>query len=361
MKKINHRQLQDFGRVAYNTRTPAFVWGTMGIGKSQAVKQLAKDIAKDSKLEFHDNEVDGDKSFCFIDVRISQLEPSDLRGLPTVEDGKTRWLPPSWLPQSSKSKGILFFDELNLAPPSIQAAAYQLILDRRLGEYKLPEGWVIISAGNTSDDRANIFDLPAPLANRFIHIELEIPTKEEWNEWALKNNIHGSITSFLELKPSFLYTFSRKAKDKSFATPRTWEYVNRLLRGAEKVNLEEVETLVAAAVGEGIATEYCAFLRLQKQINLAEILDNPESAKNIKGIDLRHSLIGALVEKYREQPKLIGKIMEVSLHIEPEFATLLLRNMKGANMDYFISNARQQTSWRTVFTKYGKYLIDMKE
>lgn len=361
MKKVNHRQLKDFLKIAYASRTPTFIWGTMGIGKSQSVKQLSKEIAEESGLSYHENETNGDKSFCFIDVRISQLEPSDLRGLPHVEDDRTRWIPPSWLPQNPKSKGILFFDELNLAPPSIQAACYQLILDRRLGDYKLPDGWIIISAGNTASDRANIFDLPAPLANRFIHVELEIPSKEEWKEWALSHDIHGSIISFMELKPSLLYTFSSKNKDKSFATPRTWEYVNNLLRGTSKLNLDDVETLVASAVGEGIAIEYCAFLKLQKEINIDEILANPETVKNIKGIDLKHSLIGALVEKYREKTQNLGDIVKVSLYIEPEFATLLLRNLKGANLNHFTMNARKTPEWKHIFNKYGKYLVDFKE
>src|SRR3990167_5748319 len=125
MKAVTHKQLREHIQMAYAKRIPLFVWGTFGIGKSQTIAWVAKEL-----------------NLQFTDVRISQLDPSDLRGLPITSNGETRWLPPNWLPRDKNSKGILCFDELNLAPPSIQASAYQLILDRRLGDYILPDGWV---------------------------------------------------------------------------------------------------------------------------------------------------------------------------------------------------------------------------
>jgi hypothetical protein len=362
MKGVNHKQLSKFMHIAYVTKTPLYIWGTMGIGKSQNVRDSAKAQAEALGLEFSDSMVDSEKAFCFIDVRISQLDPSDIRGLPSVDGDATKWLPPSWLPSNPKSKGVLFLDELNLAPPAMQAAAYQLILDRKIGEYRLPDGWLVVAAGNTSDDRANIFELPAPLANRFIHLELRTPTKEEWTEWGLhRGDIMGSIISFLELRPAFLYSFNRKSKDRSFATPRTWAYVNKLLKGAKSATLEEIETLVASAVGEGIATEFVAYLKLQKQINLDEILDKPETVKSIRTPDLKYSLIGALVEKYREDAKDLGKVVNVTLHLDPEFAILLLRYLKQARPNTFVKEAIKLQAWDKVFKAYGKYLMDLRE
>ena len=359
MRKINHKQLRDVLKIAYKARTPLMIHGTMGIGKSQSVREVCREIAEDGKLEFYDNEMDGDKAFCFIDVRISQLDPSDLRGLPSIQDGSTTWLPPSWLPKHPKSRGILFFDELNLAPPSIQASAYQLILDRRLGEYRLPDGWIIISAGNTSDDRASIFELPAPLANRFIHIELSVPTKDEWTEWALANNVNGNIISFLELKPSFLYTFNKNNKDKAFATPRTWEYTNRLMNISGTRNFDELEIIISASVGEAIATEFIAHMRLVNQINIDDLLDNPERVKEINSLDLKYSLLGAIVEKYRADSKILPKAINVCLNMEPEFAILLLRFLKSTQSS-FVKEVIKLPTWKLVFNKYGKYLIDLQ-
>ena len=171
---INHKQMERLIKLAYQRKQPIYVWGATGIGKSMTIKRVAKEIAKDMGLNYNEDisKINEEGNFSVVDIRISQLDPSDLRGLPKIDNGNTKWLPPNWLPRAGK--GIIFFDELNLAPPSIQASAYQLILDRRLGEYILPEGWIIISAGNRLEDRANVFELPAPLKNRFclslIHI-----------------------------------------------------------------------------------------------------------------------------------------------------------------------------------------------
>jgi hypothetical protein len=329
----------------------------MGIGKSMSVKNVSEQIANEKGLEFCDNKINGKNAFCFMDVRISQLDPSDLRGLPYPENGKTVWLPPSWLPQEEKSNGILFFDELNLAPPSIQAAAYQLILERRLGEYELPEGWLIVSAGNTSEDRANVFELPAPLSNRFLHVELGVPSKEEWTMWAINNNIQGSIISFLELKPSFLYTFDKKKKFKAFATPRTWEYTSRLIEKEKDKDLDYKEILVSSSVGEGVASEFIAFLKLKEKININEILKKPETVKKITSLDLRYSLLGAIVEKYREDNKVLGQALEVTNYLEAEYAILLLRFLK-ATRKTFVKDAIKLPIWKELYKKYHKFTQD---
>lgn len=356
MTNVNHTQLSKVLPVYYGKSIPVMVHGTMGIGKSSIIKQVAKGIAKDIKLGFIEGEPDGEDKFGFIDVRISQLEPSDLRGLPDIrgsnEEAVTKWITPNWLPKNPKSKGILFFDELNLAPPSIQASAYQLVLDRRIGDYKLPDGWVIMSAGNTSSDKANVYDLPAPLANRFTHLDLQVPSKDEWVNWALKNDIDANILSFLSFKPSYLYKFDRNNKDKAFATPRSWEYVSKLIKDVN--TLEEKEILIASAVGNAIAVEFMAFIKLQKKINLKEIFDNPKSVKDIKEIDIKYSLLGALVEKYKETPKLFNNLIEVADNLDAEFGVLLLRYMKEGNKDFIKDHAKSSKS-QDLLKRYAKY------
>ena len=356
MKTVNHNELKEVLYTAYATKTSCFIWGTMGIGKSETIKTVAEDIGNFNKLKFVEGEGD-EKSFGFIDVRISQLEPSDLRGLPSFEGGKTKWLPPNWLPSNSKSHGILFLDEINLAPPSIQAAAYQLILDRKIGEYKLPDGWNIVAAGNTTDDRANIYDLSAPLSNRFIHITLRVPTKEEWSKWALNKGLDGAIVSFLEFKPQFLYKFDSKMKDKAFPTPRSWFFVDRLLKSKVNQSEEMNEILIASAVGEGVAIEYVAFLKLKKQIKIDQILKNPQEAGKLKELDLKYSLIGGLVEKYRGDKKTLEPITCVCEYLEPEFAILLLRMMKDTRMD-FVECLVKCPKWKVLSQRYSKYIYD---
>ena len=152
------------------TRWSAFVWGPPGVGKSSIVREIA-----DSK------------NWKLLDVRASLLDPTDLRGIPAIEDGKAKWCPPAFLP-SGNSKGILFFDELNAAPPLVQASLYQLTLDRRIGEYTLPDGWRIIAAGNRAEDASVTFRMPAALANRFIHLDYEVDF-DDWRAWAIREKV----------------------------------------------------------------------------------------------------------------------------------------------------------------------------
>lgn len=357
-RTVSHGQLKNVLYTVYDRKVPLFIWGRTGIGKSETVKTVAEEIAKGNKLKFLDGDSNGKGTFGFVDVRISQLDPSDLRGLPTVDGKVTKWLPPSWLPQDKQGAGILFFDELNQASPSIQKACFQLILDRRLGDYVLPEGWLIVSAGNTIEDRADIFEMPAPLSNRFVHVELKVPTKEEWTEWAIPHGITSSIVSFLEFKPSMLFMFNSKSKEKSFPTPRAWNYVNKLIKDNKELDDEELQILVASAVGEGVAIEFSAFLELKKKINITEILNDPKSVKAIKEMSLKYSLLSGLVEKYREDPVNLVKILRVADNLEAEFAILLLRFMKGVN-NQFTKEVVRHKEWVTLANRYSKYLIDL--
>ena len=193
-------------------KLPVFIWGAPGIGKSSIVKA----IAKEQELEF-------------LDLRLSLLDPTDLKGIPffNAETNEGVWAKPSFLPSNPDSKGILFLDEINTAPPAVQASAYQLILDRKVGEYELPEGWSIIAAGNRENDRGVVYKMPPPLANRFVHFEMEVDF-DDWKAWAYSAKIDASIIGYLAYDKSMLFTFDATSNEKSFATPRSWEYVDSL-------------------------------------------------------------------------------------------------------------------------------------
>lgn len=354
MKSVNHEKLETLIHATYDKKIPLFIWGATGIGKSTVVKKVSQGIAKKKGLEFSECDIE-DGRFGFVDVRVSQLDASDLRGLPKLDGDRTRWLIPSWLPSNPKGSGIIFFDELNLAPPMIQASCYQLILDRKLGDYRLPDGWVVIAAGNRLEDRANIFEMASPLANRFIHIELSVPSSNDWMDWALKNDIDSKIISFLQFKPSMLFKFDNNSKEKAFPTPRSWEYVSKLIKDVDNEN--ELSMLVSAAVGEGVALELCAFIKLSKQVDINEILKNPDTAEIPTEISLKYSLISALPEHYRKNDKLLEKIMRLCQRLEPEFAVLLLRMMKGVGKTKFIDHVSKLKEWDELSKKYAKFLI----
>lgn len=353
MKKVSHEELSKLVKTAYQKRVAAFIWGTIGIGKSQTIREVAKQLATDMELEFSEDNIE-DGKFGFVDVRVSQLDPSDLRGLPKFDNDKTKWVPPSWLPRKQDGKGLIFMDELNLAPPSIQAASYQLILNRRLGDYVLPEGWAIVAAGNRSEDNARVFDLPSPLANRFIHCELNIPSEEEWTTWALNNGIDTRVVAFIKIRPSMLFRFEPKNRDKSFPTPRAWEFCSKLIKEIEKDS--ELEILIAAAVGEGCAIEMVKFLKLQKSIDFDAIMKNPAKVKELKDISMKYALLSYLSEVYRKDNKMISKMLDICEHLETEFAVILLRFCKSVNEKEFVKQIAKEKKWTPLSKTYGKYL-----
>jgi len=188
-------------------RQPVFVWGGPGLGKSALITQLAATL--EIQLQ---------------DVRALLLDPVDLRGLPYLSEGRSKWATPDFLPKHGE--GILFLDELNAAPAMVQASCYQLVLDRKLGEYELPDGWSIIAAGNRDSDRAVTTRMPTPLRNRFVHLELEVDM-QEWCEWAIRAGIRPELIAFLRFRPELLSAFSRD--DNAFPSPRSWEFVSRIL------------------------------------------------------------------------------------------------------------------------------------
>ena len=243
-------------RVLVSARQPVFVWGGPGIGKSAVVKQLAEAL----KIPLQD-------------VRALLLDPVDLRGLPFLgNDGRSKWATPEFLPQGGS--GILFLDELNAAPAMVQAGCYQLVLDRRLGEYTLPEGWAIIAAGNRDSDRGATTRMPTPLRNRFVHLDFEVDV-QEWSEWGIQAGIRPEVIAFLRFRPELLSAFDRDAN--AFPSPRSWEFVSRILDSlGSKSNPAIEHEVIAGAVGTGAATEFSAFLRMFRELpNIDAILLNP--------------------------------------------------------------------------------------
>ncbi len=166
----------------WKTRWPAFIWGPPGVGKSSVVRQLARE-----------------RGLELVDVRAPLLDPTDLRGIPAVVGDRAVWFPPSFLPRADAKPGVLFFDELNAATPLVQASLYQLVLDRRVGEYVLPDGWIIVAAGNREEDRSIAFRMPEALANRFVHLEFAA-SFDDWRLWAFHRGIHPTIVALLGLR-----------------------------------------------------------------------------------------------------------------------------------------------------------------
>ncbi len=315
-----------------NVGRPVFLWGSPGIGKSDLVEGIA--------------ERQGRK---VIDMRLILMGPEDLKGIPYFDsnEGTMRWAPSSELPEvvnqadvdeqqaivdmfaealalitadetmgalervsqieiaTGKLKGaearrdryqgslefqdaILFLDEMNSAPPSVQGAAYQLTLNRRVGEYKLPDGVSIIAAGNKDTDKGVTYRMPTPLANRFIHLYMDV-SFEDWQQWAINAGVHADVVGFLTAHPSKIHKFDPKSADKAFATPRSWTFVSQLLE--QDMDHEMARTLIGGTIGEGLAIEFMQHRKVAGKMPAPmDVLLGKVKTLNVTDISARYSL-----------------------------------------------------------------------
>lgn len=262
--------------VGANLKLSTMIWGAPGIGKSNIVQQ----VANVNQLEL-------------VDLRLSQLAPTDLRGLPVPTEGTSTWYPPEFLPK--QGNGILFLDEINMAPPAIQGVAQQLILDRRIGSYTLPSGWFVWSAGNRKEDRAAVFDMPGPLANRFIHLEVEV-VNADFRRYAHRRGFSPDIIAFIAFREDLLHKY--QAGENAWPSPRSWEMANQLYSN---------DLDITPAVGVGPATEFYAFLDIK-----GSIVDLDKVVKGNIGIafpdepSMRYANIMALVSRCDNTDKTIN-------------------------------------------------------
>ena len=275
-------------RHAMQKKRPLFLWGPPGIGKSDIVKQIT-DSLTNSYL---------------IDIRLSLWEPTDIKGIPYFDSnsGTMVWGAPAELPDAELAAKydniVLFLDEMNSAAPAVQAAAYQLILNRRVGTYKLPDNVMIVAAGNREADKGVTYRMPAPLANRFVHLELRVDF-DDWFSWAVVNKINKDVVGFLNFSKKDLYDFDPKSPSRSFATPRSWSFVSELLED----DLDENTTtdLVAGAVGEGLAVKFMAHRKVAASMpNPTEILAGKVKEMKAKEISAMYSLTVSLCYELKE-------------------------------------------------------------
>jgi MoxR-like ATPase len=272
-----------------------------------------------------------------IDIRLSQMEPSDLRGIPFRVENTVEWAIPANLPNEARhgGHGILFLDEINSAPPSVSAAAYQLILDRRLGEYEIPPGWAVFAAGNRQGDRGVTYSMPAPLANRFSHYEVEVYL-EDWVMWAYKNGIDDRIIAFLRFRPERLFDFDPAVNPQAFPSPRSWEFAHRALH-----KFDEDEQLLLGAlqacVGEAAGIEVHAFIKNLKDLPDIEVITSGGEVDIPRSVDLQYAIASALVghavraQEKEDAQQIHGNILQFATKFpQKELAVMLVSDMHRA-------------------------------
>jgi hypothetical protein len=279
----------------FKNKRPVFMWGPPGIGKSELVADLT------AELGGH-----------MIDLRLGQMEPTDIRGIPffNKNNEKMDWAPPIDLPDQEMADQypiiVLFLDEMNSAAPAVQAAGYQLILNRRVGKYVLPDNVVIVAAGNRESDKGVTYRMPSPLANRFVHLEIR-PDHASWEQWAVNHKIHKDVVGYIGFAKQDLFDFDPKSPSRSFATPRSWSFVSEFLYD-EDASDAEITDLVAGTVGEGVAVKFMAHRKVAGQMPKPEdVLSGKVTELKVKEISAMYSLTVSMCYELQEQYRKLGK------------------------------------------------------
>jgi hypothetical protein len=340
---------------AFNHKRPIFLWGPPGIGKSELVADITAELGG-----------------YMIDLRLGQMEPTDIRGIPfyNKELGKMDWAEPIDLPSEELSADypvvVLFLDEMNSAAPSVQAAAYQLILNRRVGKYKLPENVVIVAAGNRESDKGVTYRMPTPLANRFIHQEMKTDFAS-WQDWAVTHNIHKDIIGYLGSNKQDLYDFDPKSSSRAFATPRSWSFVSELLSDAEATDDDTITNLLSGTIGEGLAIKFNAHRKVSGRMPKPEdILAGKVDTLDVKEVSAMYSLVISMC--YELKDAIEKKVEDKKFHAMADcFFAYMMKNFEtelvvmGARIALTVYNLPFQPTKLKNFDdfhkRYGKYIL----
>lgn len=329
---------------------PAFIWGPPGVGKSDIVAQLA--AKNDMELR---------------DIRLNLLDPVDLKGFPVPnhETKQMSWYAPDFLPPTlvradavpgykptkgakavspsqlipNPSKGILFLDELPTADRATQAAAYQLMLNRRIGDYVLPDGWSILAAGNRSQDRSVHHTMPAALANRLVHLDYDVSI-DDFSAWAMQHDIKPEVLGFLRFKTDLLHKFDAANNPRAFPSPRSWMFVNQLVgEGLSSANELEV---VKGTVGEGAAAEFMAFVKIARSLpTVDEIMVNPAKAKVPEEPSARFAITTSLATRASRDN--FSQLCIYVRRLPVEFQVVFMRDSVRRNDD--VSKTKAFNDW----------------
>ena len=354
-RQVNINQASLIIQRAIGRKRPIMLWGAPGIGKSDLIRQIGLLLGRK-----------------VIDIRLPLWEPTDMKGIPfyNPKTNKMEWAPPAELPHDKDSNAIVFLDEINGAAPAVQAAAYQLILDRKIGTYKLPDNVVVIAAGNRDSDKGVSYRMPKPLANRFVHLELRVEF-DCWHEWAIHNDVHPDVVGYLTVQKQDLYDFDPKADTKAFSTPRSWTFVSELLQDADEDtewdNGLELD-MVSGCVGEGVGLKFQAHREsTAKMPNPTEILDGKVTTLETKEISAMYALTTAMCYELKENFTKLGKVK--AWH--EQCGHFLQFMMDNFNTEMTIMGARMAlksyslpfdhtklTNFKEFFERFGQLVID---
>jgi hypothetical protein len=312
---VNTNTMPKFRGIGLNS---FMLWGPPGVGKSASLATIMSNVEQSTG-----------KKVVITDVRLLLFNPVDLRGIPVPNAEKTlaKWLKPEMFQMDSSEKviNILMLDEISAAAPSVQAAAYQITLDRKVGEHKLPDNCYVICAGNRMQDKSVAYKMPKALANRLTHFDIGCEL-EDWKVWAMKNQIDSKIIGYLNFKPTALYSFDPSSDDNAFPTPRTWEMTDNYLQIYG--SLDSAFNCIAGCLGLGTAGEfkrYCSvFLNLPR---VEDIFDGKKVDMPTKS-DVMFALSAAISGRIlNADTKQIKNAVNFIFNMPSEFSVLTMKDI----------------------------------
>jgi len=347
---------------AMRRKRPVFVWGGPGIGKSDLVDQIT--VSMEGYM---------------IDLRLALMEPTDLRGMPyyNKEANNMSWAAPVDLPTEELAAQypvvVLFLDELNSAPPSVQAAAYQLILNRRIGTYKLPDNVVVVAAGNRETDKGVTYKMPKPLANRFVHLNLDV-NFDDWMMWAAEARVHADVVGYLSFAKADLYNFDPRSPDHAFASPRTWVFVSEMLEdtaGDDPMSDSQMTDLIAGTVGEGMAVKFMNHRSFASELpNPSDILSGKVEELKVKEVSAQYTLTVNLCYELADAHKIMKKSKKLDKwhKMADNFFSFMMENFQtemvvlGAKIALSTYNlpfdTKKLKTFKEFYNRYGQMIID---
>lgn len=287
-----------------------------------------------------------------IDLRLAQCDPTDLNGFPYIDPVTKRasYVPMDTFPVEGDALPVrpgedrpydgwlLFMDEFNSASVAVQAAAYKIVLDRMVGQHHLHSKVAIMCAGNLETDGAIVEQMSTALQSRMVHLDLAVDSLE-WIVWASKKNFDYRITSFINFKPELLYTFKPDHSDRTYASPRTWEFVNDYLQKKDITDPVMLPT-ISGCITEGVTREFFLFCDIFTKLpTVTDILADPRGTRVPDEPSVLYAMAGSLANHAR--PENIAKLLEYIERLPVEFQVVTLRMMTNRNKNILMNPAVQ--------------------
>jgi hypothetical protein len=321
MQMIHIGQAKRLVKMALEAKLVPNLAGSPGVGKSDIIHAVAEEY-----------------NLQVIDFRLAQADPTDLNGFPTLNEDRTRshFAAPGNIPLqgdplpkdkdgNDKDGWLLFFDEMNAAPQAVQAASYKVILDRMIGDTPIHSKVAMVAAGNLATDKAIVHRTSTAMQSRLVHLNLETDVKA-WVDWAIKNKIDHRIVAFINFKNELLHNFDPNHSDSTFACPRTWAFLSRIVKNVPVLD-HTMTPIMAGTVGEGAAIEFQGFSEIYQTLpTLKSMIHNPDKVdiprENPSVVWAIASLIGANADD-----KNIGPLMKLTNRLDIEFQVITIQGV----------------------------------